>query len=331
MTELVQWDKLEHQIDEVRDLKTIIKMQGQMEAIRILAKQIDVGLRTQNRCSRYRILLEQNAGKLYKQTPDEIMRGLKKGPKSPMAHDEPTGKQKFVEEAGKGRATIKRWAKEAEIPKEKVLEYENLCNEEEKEFTSAGLLYHVKSEEEPAKSPPIPKNIYRIIYADPPWKYTEQGLTGVSDSFHRGDEYGNVQKHYAPMSIQELCDMKIPKTEDDAALFLWVTWPFLEKCFKVIKAWGFSYKTGMLWDKIKHNFGYYVSVRSEILLICTKGSCTPDVKKLFDNVVSIERTKHSEKPERFRELIDELYTEGNRIELFARKKVKGWDSLGLEV
>jgi N6-adenosine-specific RNA methylase IME4 len=133
------------------------------------------------------------------------------------------------------------------------------------------------------------------------------------------------------MSIDELCNMEIPKTEDNAVLFLWVTWPFLEKCFKVIKAWGFQYKTGMCWDKVKHNFGYYVSVRSELMLISTKGSCTPDVKKLYDNVISIERTKHSEKPERFRGIIDELYPTGNRIELFARKKVKGWDSWGLDL
>jgi len=328
MNALVEWDKIERQIDEVKDLKTIIKMQGQMEAIRILAKQIDGGLKTQNRCSRYRIFLEQSAGKMYRETP-ESPSGR---PEKNSAHDARslTAKQSFIKETGKDDATIRRWAKETDIPKEDILEYENLCNEEERELTSAGLLHHVKSKEEPPDSPPIPKSIYRIIYADPPWKYTEKGLTGVSDSYHRGDEYGNVQKHYPAMSIKELCDMKIPETEDNAVLFLWVTWPFLEKCFKVIEAWGFAYKTGMIWDKVKHNFGYYVSVRSELFLICTKGSCTPDVKKLIDNVVSIERTGHSEKPERFREIIDELYPKGNRIELFARKKIRGWDSWGLE-
>lgn len=325
MDKLIEWDKIEHQIDEAQDLKTIVQMQEQIKAIKILVNQIGGGLKTQNRCSRYRILLEQNVGGLYKQISDE------RGGDFQSLHyaTTETDKQKFEKEAGKNRSTITRWAKEANIPKEKVLEYETLCNEEDKELTSAGLLHYVTPEK--GESPLVPKNIYRIIYADPPWKYTEQGLTGVSDSYHRGDEYGNIPKHYPPMSIDELCSMEMPKTEENAVLFLWVTWPFLEKCFKVVKAWGFKYKTGICWDKVKHNFGYYVSVRSELLLICTKGSCTPDVKKLHDNVVSIERTAHSEKPERFREIIDELYPRGNRIELFARKKTNNWDAMGDEI
>ncbi len=174
---------------------------------------------------------------------------------------------------------------------------------------------------------PIPMGKYRIIYADPPWKYTEDGLTGVSNK----DEYGNVEKHYPQLSTEELCQLKIPETEDNAVLFLWATSPFLEKSFQVINAWGFNYKAGFVWDKIKHNFGYYNSVRHEILLICTKGSCRPDNKKLIDSVQSIERKKHSEKPEELRNIIDKLYSEGKRIELFARKKTDGWDAWGNEI
>ena len=74
--------------------------------------------------------------------------------------------------------------------------------------------------------------------------------------------------------------------------------------------------------------GHYNSVRHELLLVCTKGSCLPDNQKLFDSVQSIERTEHSVKPEIFRSIIDTLYTKGNRIELFARRKVKNWDSYG---
>jgi N6-adenosine-specific RNA methylase IME4 len=87
-----------------------------------------------------------------------------------------------------------------------------------------------------------------------------------------------------------------------------------------------------VWDKVKHNFGHYNSVRQELLLICTRGSCTPDVKELVDSVQTIERsTKHSEKPEEFRRIIDTLYPKGPRVELFARAKHEGWDSWGNEV
>lgn len=174
-----------------------------------------------------------------------------------------------------------------------------------------------------AKDPaPIPKGKYRVLYADPPWEY--------------GNKYGEALKgytqpdhHYPTMGLQAICDLPIRDMADDnAVLFLWATSPLLEEALKVIGAWGFHYKTSFVWDKVKHNFGHYNSVRHEFLLIATRGSCTPDAKELHDSVISIERKEHSAKPEYFRELIDKLYTHGNRIELFARMKASGWESWG---
>jgi N6-adenosine-specific RNA methylase IME4 len=131
------------------------------------------------------------------------------------------------------------------------------------------------------------------------------------------------------MSIKQLCDLPIEDIcEANAVLFLWVTSPLLEDAFPVIRAWGFEYKASFVWDKVKHNLGHYNSVRHEFLLICVRGSCTPDVAVLFDSVQSIERTKHSVKPAEFRKIIDTLYPNGRRIELFARETVKGWDRWG---
>src|SRR3990170_1228164 len=153
---------------------------------------------------------------------------------------------------------------------------------------------------------------YRVIYADPPWQY---GNT-------MPDYYGVQDNHYTLMSLEEICTLPVKDiVEDDAVLFLWVTSPILEESFEVIKAWGFEYKTSFVWDKIKHVMGHYNSVRHELLLVCTRGSCQPDVHKLFDSVVSIERTEHSVKPEYFREIIDTIYPNGKRIELFGRTKV----------
>ncbi len=117
----------------------------------------------------------------------------------------------------------------------------------------------------------------------------------------------------------------------NAVMFMWVTSPLLEECFDVIRAWGFKYKTSFVWDKVGHNYGHYNSVRHELLLICTRGSCVPDTKTLYDSVVSVEKSSvHSEKPAEFRRIIDDLYTYGNRIELFARADVEGWDRWGNE-
>lgn len=159
---------------------------------------------------------------------------------------------------------------------------------------------------------------YRVIYADPPWSYNDKQNVEV---------LGGAEKHYPTMSIQEICALPVP-SEDNAVLFIWVTSPLLEDVFKVINAWGFKYKSSFVWDKIAHNMGHYNSVRHEFLLIATKGSCTPDVKKLYDSVVSIERTAHSAKPKEFREIIDTLYPCGERLEMFAREASAGWDVWG---
>lgn len=166
---------------------------------------------------------------------------------------------------------------------------------------------------------------YQVIYADPPWEY-DSSLP---------QKYGDVEKHYSVMSITDICAMPIKDISDkDCVLFLWVTSPKLPLAFKVMEAWGFDYKTSFVWDKVGHNVGYYNSVRHEFLLIGGKGQSTPtmDKKKLHDSVITIEKSdKHSEKPEEFRKLIEELYPNTQKIELFARTKVTGWDQWGNQI
>ena len=160
--------------------------------------------------------------------------------------------------------------------------------------------------------------LYRVIYADPPWSYNDKQDTA---------RLGGAEKHYNTMAIEDICAINVP-TEKNAVLFLWATSPLLPDALAVITDWGFTYKSSFIWDKVSHSMGHYNSVRHELLLIAVKGSCTPDVKKLYDSVVSIERTEHSRKPAYFRELIDELYPVGERIELFAREAPEGWDVWG---
>jgi N6-adenosine-specific RNA methylase IME4 len=182
---------------------------------------------------------------------------------------------------------------------------------------------------EAAKRKPL-EGTYRIIYADPPWKY--HGL-------NQADEYGHAERHYECLDDKQLCDYhpgdgnKTVKelTDDNAVLFMWVTSPLLERCFPIIRAWGFQYKASFVWDKVRHNMGFYNSVRHELLLIATKGSCKPDIPKLVDSVQSIERSaKHSEKPQEFYAIIEAMYDHGRKLELFSRSAREGWDSEGDE-
>ena len=175
--------------------------------------------------------------------------------------------------------------------------------------------------EEVAREVALPDAKYRIIYADPPWSY---GNT-------QPDYQTEQRDHYPVMKLADICAMKIAAIcEDNAVLFLWTTSPMLEESFQVVRAWGYRYKASFVWDKVKHNMGHYNSVRHEFLLVCTRGSCQPDVPKLFDSVQSIERTAHSRKPDEFRKIIDTIYPHGKRLELFARSAPDGWDVYGHE-
>jgi len=176
---------------------------------------------------------------------------------------------------------------------------------------------HIAAANEPEK--------YAVIYADPPWEYTSGGQYGTDE------QHTVLGDHYPSMSLDELC--RLPQAQlaaTDCVLWLWCTSPMLEEALRLVSAWGFKYKAMMVWDKVAHNVGHYVSVRHELLLIATRGQ-PPKVPKLVDSVYTEERTEHSRKPSYFRDLIDELYPEGKRIELFCRGRAKeGWDAWGDE-
>jgi N6-adenosine-specific RNA methylase IME4/predicted DNA-binding protein (UPF0251 family) len=166
-----------------------------------------------------------------------------------------------------------------------------------------------------------PSGRYRVIYADPPWSYGNRMPPGTTEP----------RDHYPTMEVDEICALPIKNlAQDNAVLFLWATSPMVPESLQVIQAWGFKYKASFVWDKVKHNMGHYNSVRHEFLWICTRGSCQPDVRKLFDSVITEERREHSKKPEVFYEIIETIYPKGKRVELFAREARDGWDRWGLE-
>jgi N6-adenosine-specific RNA methylase IME4 len=176
-----------------------------------------------------------------------------------------------------------------------------------------------------AATPSQPAGVFDIIYADPPWMYT-------SGNQHGKEEQETVlSTHYPSMPTDELCELPVgAMAADNCVLFMWATCPCLEDAMRLISAWGFEYKAQMVWDKVKHNVGHYVSVRHELLLICTKGQ-PPKVPKLVDSVYSEDRTEHSRKPEYFRTVIELMYPDAKRVELFRRGDAPdGWVVWGNE-
>jgi N6-adenosine-specific RNA methylase IME4 len=330
MNYLVLWDKVKQAIEEAHGIDELKNIRDQAEAYRYAMKLAGEAPAVVRKAEEIKIRAERRAGEILK-TMVKAKGAIEPGTKRGTTQSEGKTASTYADQ-GIDKRDASMWQKIADIPEEKFEQYIATAPE----ITTAGAVRLARADARYSKETPKMKvGRYRILYADPPWSYGENGISGVTAL----DSYGTVDKHYkSQMTIDEICEMELPEIEDNAVLFLWVTSAFLEISFKVIQEWGFNYKTSFIWDKIKHNYGFYNSVRHEILLIATRGSCRPDDKHLIDSVQTIERSdRHSEKPEEFRQIIDSLYTEGNRIELFARKKSneiissKKWETWGNEI
>ena len=171
---------------------------------------------------------------------------------------------------------------------------------------------------------------YSIVYADPPWNFKCWSPKATR----------TAEKHYKVMSIDAIKSIPVYKiTNDNAVLLMWVTSPLLEKAFEVIDSWGFTYKTcAFTWAKKNKKsdswfwgLGYYTRSNAEICLLATKGKGLPRQSKSVHSIIDTPIEKHSQKPDVARDRIVELFGDVPRIELFARQRAEGWDSLGNEI
>jgi N6-adenosine-specific RNA methylase IME4 len=173
------------------------------------------------------------------------------------------------------------------------------------------------------ETPPLPVHgRYSLILADPPWRYDFSNNSGRA-----------VEMQYPTMSLESICELPVPSIcADDCVLFLWGTAPKLREALQTMEAWGFTYKTHAIWHKSGLGMGYYFRVDHELLLIGTRGEPrAPEPSARITSVIEASKTRHSEKPEVFREILESLYPTASRVELFCRKPRDGWDVWGNQV
>jgi len=141
------------------------------------------------------------------------------------------------------------------------------------------------------------------------------------------------------MTIKDICELPISNiSAKDSILFLWATFPQLPEALKVIKAWGFKYKSvTFVWLKQNkkspswfYGLGFWTRGNAEVCLLATKGGPKRQSSKVHQFIISPIR-EHSIKPDEAREKIVELMGDVSRVELFAREKTEGWDVFGNEV
>ncbi|MBR2835778.1 MAG: hypothetical protein IKE43_08765 [Coriobacteriales bacterium] len=187
------------------------------------------------------------------------------------------------------------------------------------ELTISDLLKHTKGKK------------YNTIYADPPWQF--QNRTGKVAPEHKR------LNRYETMSLEEIKELPVAEISDEKAqLYLWVPNALLPEGLEVMDAWGFEYKTNIVWEKVRKDgfpdgrgVGFYFRNVTELLLFGIKKGSSPNrtlaPARSQVNLIRSRKREHSRKPDEIVDVI-ELCSLPPRIELFARGVRDGWDMWG---
>ena len=171
---------------------------------------------------------------------------------------------------------------------------------------------------------------YTTILADPPWRF--QNRTGKVAPEHQR------LMRYPTMTLDEICELPVSQlTGKDSHLYLWVPNALLAWGLEVMKTWGFTYKTNIVWYKIRKDggpdgrgVGFYFRNVTELVLFGVRGSMrTLPPGRTRVNLIPTRKREHSRKPDEIYDLIEEC-SPGPYLELFARFIRDGWDQWGNE-
>lgn len=208
----------------------------------------------------------------------------------------------------------------------------SIYNEDQKRRTKRNPL--------PGGYPDLPDKKFDIIYADPPWNYngkmqfdkSSAGAERIDPS--RSIFISSASFKYPTLKLDELKEIPVQDiAKDDSLLFLWTTNPHLAQALELGTAWGFEFRTvAFIWDKMNHNPGKYTLSNCELCLVFKHGRIPqPRGARNIQQLIRVPRGEHSEKPIEVAHAIEKMFPTQERIELFARKKVKGWSAWGLDM
>jgi N6-adenosine-specific RNA methylase IME4 len=177
-------------------------------------------------------------------------------------------------------------------------------------------------------SQPVDKP-FRTVLADPPWQF--QNRTGKIAPEHRR------LSRYSTMTLDDICNMPVSELVDETAhLYLWVPNALLPEGLKVMAAWGFSYKSNIIWHKIRKDggsdgrgVGFYFRNVTEVLLFGTRGKNARTLAPARSqvNMIQSRKREHSRKPDEQYDLIESC-SSGPYLELFARGSREKWTTWG---
>jgi len=172
---------------------------------------------------------------------------------------------------------------------------------------------------------------YSTILTDPPWQFTNR--TGKMAPEHKR------LNRYGTLKLKEILEIPVPlAAEENCHLYLWVPNALLAEGLEVMKAWGFTYKTNLIWHKIRKDggpdgrgVGFYFRNTTEMILFGIRGKMrTLKPGRTQVNIIKTRKREHSRKPDELYDLIESC-SPGPYLELFARGKREKWHQWGNEV
>lgn len=173
---------------------------------------------------------------------------------------------------------------------------------------------------------------YKIILADPPWKQSKGGKKSVRPK-SSGEELD-----YPIISLDEIQKhllLATENTEENSVMFLWTIDKYLHQAEEISRILGWKLHARMIWNKVTGiPAAFTVRYGHEYLLFMYRGKLTPVAKEergKIHTVFTEQVKKHSQKPEISHKIIERLYPNTEKLEMYARNKRTGWDTWGNEV
>jgi len=172
---------------------------------------------------------------------------------------------------------------------------------------------------------------FGTILADPPWRFANR--SGKMAPEHRR------LSRYSTMSLQDITEMPVHKLAlPQSHLYLWVPNALLAEGLAVMERWGFTYKTNLVWYKVRKDggpdgrgVGFYFRNVTELVLFGVRGSLrTRSAGRRRVNLLSTRKREHSRKPDEIYDVIESC-SRGPYLELFARHAREGWTQWGDEI
>lgn len=169
---------------------------------------------------------------------------------------------------------------------------------------------------------------FGCIYADPPWRYDNQGTRAATRNHYAEQKDENPADG---MTVEQICALPVRElAADDAHLHMWTTNAFLFDAPRIFEAWGFEFRSSFVWVKPQIGIGNYWRNSHEFLLTAIRGDAKRFNDRGLQSWLQCDRGAHSAKPEQVRAMIERA-SHGPYLELFGRRVAEGWAVWGNQI